>query len=816
MTMPPSFLPRTHIRALVGLKSLLSCCMLIALWSSLASAQQTHPLEILEPEIQAGTVFVAPGVLDLRFTVSPDVKFVRIIVTTDDDSSKTTITVDPEIRQYSPTINLLKGKNRIELFAFKAGQDKPIHRELLFVTCTGKKCGAETEPSGGTGMSAGGTGGGGSGQQTPPKPANVTILQPSGPTTSSGLINSVIAVKKSDLDTLLLLVINDGNPVEQPTSKLPVRFTDEVAILTPKIRLKKGQNTITLLNVDNPLDRQAQATVTVTCTGEKCDTPVPSEPITINLPEGGTQLQDAEYVNSEITVKKDSKITKLFVRVLNNGKPLANPLEESGAADRQSIPLTFESDKDHVVTKPRIKVGKGTNLITVFDADKAFEVSPQASTQVTCVGDKCGGAAVTAKTGAIEIGLPGDGKATFVDATYIQPKVKIKDKKITHLYLRVLNNGKVVRQPEEKVDVHEGDNNVKIKIEAGENEVKVFDADVTDNPEQATVVVKCEGEKCGKASDIENNPTAFTRAIVGLEQAAAASTDPEQKLFLEFNLSAPLFKRNTTPIQAPLWLWLNPRITSLPQQITGSVAEFSTAANFFSPFTSGKVNDIVQAFEFNGGFEFPIRLNGSRVTAPIASGFGPNTKVRFGLSPIVGAGILTPFSTQKVVQVFKVNQTVIDRFPGAKDKEFIAFVPPDRNRFFRRYFAGLRLKTYYVRDDFPDELDTIFPGIIDITVGQNESVTGGALRGVVFGVEGIYPLPFIKGKQRGSLYVFGSARVKLNDAKIETPVFLQPPDSPVAVPGDKVFIQQLPPRDSDYYRLGIGVDLIRLIKRNDN
>src|SRR6185295_1298468 len=119
------FLPRTHIRALVGLKSLLSCCLLIALWSSLTSAQQTHPLEVLEPEIQAGTVFVAPGVLDLRFTVSPDVKFVRIIVTTDDDSSKTTITVDPEIRQYSPTIKLLKGKNRIELFAFKAGQDKP-------------------------------------------------------------------------------------------------------------------------------------------------------------------------------------------------------------------------------------------------------------------------------------------------------------------------------------------------------------------------------------------------------------------------------------------------------------------------------------------------------------------------------------------------------------------------------------------------------------------------------------------------------------------------------------------------------------------
>ncbi len=815
MTMPPS-LPTAHSRALVGLKSLLFCCLLIVLWSSLASAQQERPLKILDPDIPAGTVFVAPGVLDLRFTVSEDVKFVRIIVTTDDDSSKTTITVDPAIRQYSPTINLLKGKNRIELLAFKADQDKPSQRELLLVTCSGKKCGAETELSGGSAGGGGGSsggGGGGSGQQPTTKPTNLTILQP-GTSTTSGLVNSVIAVKKSDLNTLLLLVTNDGTLVEQPASKLPVEFTEEVAILKPKIRLKKGDNIVTLLNIDNPLDKQNQTSIKVTCTGDKCDAPVPTQAIRITVPESGTQLQDTGFVNSEITVKQDTKINKLFVRVLNNGKPLADPLEKSVAADRESIPLTFEPGKDKVL-KLRIKVGKGTNIITVFDPDKAFEVSPQASTEVTCKGDKCG-EAVTANTGAIEIGLPGDGTGTFLDATFIQPKVKIKDAKIKNVFVRVLNNDLPIRQPEEKVPVKEGDNPIKIRIGRGENELKVFDADAKDNPEQATVVVKCEGEKCGKASDIESNPTAFTRAIIGLEQAAAASADPEQKLFLEFNLSAPLFRRDSTPIKAPIWLWLNPRITSLPQQITGSVAEFSTAANFFSPFTSGKVNDIVQAFEFNGGFEIPIPFHGSRVTAPIASGFGPNTKVRFGLSPIVGAGILTPFSTQKVVQVFKVNQTVVDRFPGAKDKEFIAFVPPDRNRFFRRYFAGLRLKSYYVRDDFPDELDTIFPGIIDITVGQNESVTGGALRGVVFGVEGIYPLPFIKGKQRGSLYVFGSARVKLNDAKIESPVFLQPPDSPVAVPSDKVFIQQLPPRDSDYYRLGIGVDLIRLIKRNDN
>src|SRR6185503_7570585 len=75
------------------------------------------------------------------------------------------------------------------------------------------------------------------------------------------------------------------------------------------------------------------------------------------------------------------------------------------------------------------------------------------------------------------------------------------------------------------------------------------------------------------AADDDDEPavkTPFTRAIFGLEQAAAASADPEQKLFLEFNLTAPITKKDKA-INAPLWLWLNPRITSLPQQISGSV-----------------------------------------------------------------------------------------------------------------------------------------------------------------------------------------------------------------------------------------------------
>ena len=329
------------------------------------------------------------------------------------------------------------------------------------------------------------------------------------------------------------------------------------------------------------------------------------------------------------------------------------------------------------------------------------------------------------------------------------------------------------------------------------------------NPNAANATPAATGGAAAAADDEPEIKTPFTRAIFGVEQAAAASADPEQKLFIEFNLTAPITKKDK-PINAPLWLWLNPRITSLPKQISGSVAEFATAENFVSPFNSAKVNEIVQGFQFLGGIEVPIP---GAMTKPIASGFGPTTRARFGLSFVVGAGMSTPFSIQKTIQVFKVNSTVTDAFPNAKGNDFIAFVSGDRNRFFREYYAGLRLKTYYVTDK-DDELRDIFPGVIDITFGQNESVTGGDLHGGIARIDGTYPLPFITGKYAGAIYAFGSAFMKLSRPRIAPPIILEPADATVKVPGDKVFIQQVPERDTDHYRLGVGVDLIRLFKHN--
>jgi hypothetical protein len=359
----------------------------------------------------------------------------------------------------------------------------------------------------------------------------------------------------------------------------------------------------------------------------------------------------------------------------------------------------------------------------------------------------------------------------------------------------VKNEGKEIDNQDFTIEKDKSTGKVTLRVEHGQNEITVALADDEDVSASITV-------------SRNNGRTAFTRSIVGLEQASAASAEPKQKLFLEFNLTAPLFK-NKSPMRAPVWLWINPRITSVPQQLTSSVAEFATASNFIAPFNNGKVNEIAQGAEFLGGIE--IKLNNP--FKEIASGFGPKTKVRFGLSLVLAGGTSTPFGSQQVApQFFKMNDTVKEAFNVPDGKEFIAFVAPDRNRFFRQYYGGLRIKSYYVKEGAAkdwEELDEIFPGIIDITFGQNESITGGSLNGGVVRIDGIYPLPFARG-----VYAFGSVLMKLSKPKIPPPIILQPPDTQPAFPADNVFIQQVPPRDADHYRFGVGIDLIKMLKRN--
>ena len=357
----------------------------------------------------------------------------------------------------------------------------------------------------------------------------------------------------------------------------------------------------------------------------------------------------------------------------------------------------------------------------------------------------------------------------------------------------------------------------------------------------------------------------LTRAVAGLDVSAPSSRTVKQAYFIDFDLLAPLpvFKRNNDPLENRLWVWLNPRITSLPQATNFSaLSTINETGSFFDQLQNqGKVNEIAQGLDVNGGIE--IALVKPRKGIPWWAEY-TNTEAKLGVSFIAGLGLSTPFNTDNTDVLSQVNKSICDAFmtttPGATrtdsnglactfpvsngttsttpvvvapdgtQKTFIDFVTPDRSRFFRRYYVGLRLKTFFfsknikaecspqLKDVSCDAPYDIFPGIVDFSTGKDDAVTGGHMSTWLFRVEAVYPLPFYQG-----IHVFGSVYTAMSR------------HSAKPIPGDQPFnnytIQaptagtnndlntfrfNLRPLSRDYFRIGIGIDLIQVFKKASN
>jgi hypothetical protein len=97
---------------------------------------------------------------------------------------------------------------------------------------------------------------------------------------------------------------------------------------------------------------------------------------------------------------------------------------------------------------------------------------------------------------------------------------------------------------------------------------------------------------------------------------------------------------------------------------------------------------------------------------------------------------------------------------------------------------------------------------VDVTMGQDASVTGGYLHGVVFKVDAILPIP--TGSGSSWLYLFGSTYIRLQTNQNLSPLVLQTPPTPITVPSPTVFVLPLRQPNRDYFRLGVGLNINQL------
>lgn len=296
------------------------------------------------------------------------------------------------------------------------------------------------------------------------------------------------------------------------------------------------------------------------------------------------------------------------------------------------------------------------------------------------------------------------------------------------------------------------------------------------------------------------------RFIIGVEQTGGASTESEGKPFLNLFINTPLINDNgdgngdgdADDSKLPsVSVWGDVRLTSTPAQVK-AFANISSAA--IDTITGGEVNELALGFDFVVGPEFRIAR------------FDNHT-----MSFITAFGAVSPLSPKQSVELFEVpkeNSSQADaffkEFPGAKGKEHIAFIAPERDRFLRQYYAGLRFRSY-TKDS--GEIQNVFPSMLDVTFGQSEAVTGGKLHKFVLGLDGFLVLPFPT--EYRFLYLFGSAKFKVGGPKtIKTPFLLDTPASSVKVTDPSVFIADPMPSNRDVYRIGFGVDLFELFRRN--
>jgi len=327
-------------------------------------------------------------------------------------------------------------------------------------------------------------------------------------------------------------------------------------------------------------------------------------------------------------------------------------------------------------------------------------------------------------------------------------------------------------------------------------------------------------------------------ALVGVDVSAASSVDPKAVMLASGIFDVPLKhgfqfycpkddqnkdNQNYACNNQPWWLSgkLGLQGMAQPGALSGAAS-----AGYFASAANSTPDKIVQSVDFSlhvgkqlHKWQVPIET----FDVKAANGSDGKQSTLATLSIIAGVGAVTPLSaSQSSPTVYEAtplilqHETPVSPFtsfasscsanPTTTPTCFVIFVPNDRTHFYRSYDGGFRLKLYG-----NDNADNVlrFPAILDLTIGQNEYVTGGSWHGAVLHLGGSFPVPRVD-----SFYVFGSFDLGLSNANGGGPQlqFIPAPAtlglSPSS-PGVYTILTSQPNRDR--YTLGFGIDVFHLM-----
>ena len=247
--------------------------------------------------------------------------------------------------------------------------------------------------------------------------------------------------------------------------------------------------------------------------------------------------------------------------------------------------------------------------------------------------------------------------------------------------------------------------------------------------------------------------------------------------------------------------WGNVRIASAPRQLNTPFVDLVkgllVAGDPNNPINTN-VNELALGAEFQTGLEYNFTPRWNGKTLGVIGFFGANASFE---------------APDKHIQIFEVPGRDSPQrgrfqatFGSAANSTYIGFVTPDRDRFYRQWGFGFRYSKFQ-----PDAAYQA-PQTYSVTLGQDELITGGGLNAKVLRVDGFWPLPLKKENGKWQfLYVFGTSTMRLSRSENRDPFILNP--GPASIKGyeNSVAIVSTP-STRDTYRLGIGVDLVNLLR----
>lgn len=243
-------------------------------------------------------------------------------------------------------------------------------------------------------------------------------------------------------------------------------------------------------------------------------------------------------------------------------------------------------------------------------------------------------------------------------------------------------------------------------------------------------------------------------------------------------------------------------------------------------YGTNECNELHQRFTSQNGYNPPLPASGTVTTTTTVGSGAPSVNSPVNYCSILPIPSSSSTTTGGVTVKTSTDNTAITN---------IAFSPEDRSSFLLKYAVGIRLINRWHSGSSnrcsaaaPNDHTGDGPGdnfvngpcsrsVVDFTLGQDQAITGGYLRGLVFKSDAIFPIP------RTGIYFFASASIRIAPNQNLSPLILTatPVSSgggtstpgTVTVPSPSVFVLPLKQSDRDFYRIGIAFDLAKILPK---